>query len=216
MNPLVGSHWVSPKQGKMSLEWWAPVRDSSSEPCAREATQKRSRRITSTWASAAVWLIDSSRFPLNMKYDQEEKLREAPTAEPVCTRHCCWGFSRSPASSLCVVCRETQPWCQWEQRLVTLEGVCTKYIASGKPWERTQHFQKIHLQLDCLLWQFTLVNPLFLLVLETTLSVSFLRQRKWGKYFPFKVTNIIVEKKITHLSKKAFCWKQELLHNLIW
>lgn len=142
MNPLVGSHWVSPKQGKMSLGWWAPVRDSSSEPCAREATQKSSKRITSTWASAAVWLIDSSRFPLNMKYDQEEKLREAPTAEPVCTRHCCWGFSRSPASSLCVVCRDTQPWCPWEQRLVTLEGVCTKYIASGKSWARTQHFQK--------------------------------------------------------------------------
>lgn len=82
--------------------------------------------------------------------------------------------------------------------------------------EQEHIFKKIHLQLDCLLWQFTIVNSLFFLVLETTLSVSFLRQRKRGKYFPFKVTNIIVEKKITHLSKNAFCWKQELLHNLIW
>lgn len=82
---------INPKQGKMSLGWWAHLRDGFSEPCAREPTHTRSKRITSTWASAAVWLIHSSRFQFNIKHDQEEKLREVPLVQSV-PRHCCWGL----------------------------------------------------------------------------------------------------------------------------
>lgn len=138
----MGRHWVSPKQGKMSLGWWAPVRDSSSEPCAREATQKRSKRITSTWASAAVWLIHSSSFPSNMKHDQEEKMREAPTVEPV-PRHCSWElYQESCLKSVRCLGGDTALAPMREERSMTLEGICTKYIVSGKSWARTQHFQK--------------------------------------------------------------------------
>lgn len=77
------SHQISPRQGKMSLERWAHARDVSSEPCARELTQTRCKRIISTWASAVVWLIHSSRFQFNLQYDQEEKMREAPIVQTV-------------------------------------------------------------------------------------------------------------------------------------
>lgn len=127
----------------MSLGWWAPVRDSSSEPCAREATQKRSKRITSTWASAAAWLIHSSRFPLNIKYDQEEKMREAPIVEPV-PRHCSWGlYQESCLKSVRCLGGDTALVPMREERLMTLEGICTEYIVSGKSSARTQHFQKL-------------------------------------------------------------------------
>lgn len=53
-------------------------------------------------------------------------------------------------------------------------------------------------------------------VLEATLYTSLFRQRKLGKYFSFKVINMIGEKKITHLPESAFCWEQELLYSLTW
>lgn len=87
INLVVGSYQVSPKRGKMSLGWWAHARDGSSEPCAREPTHTRSKRITSTCASAAVWLIHSSRFQLSIKYDG----REALIVQFV-PRQCCWGL----------------------------------------------------------------------------------------------------------------------------
>lgn len=145
----------------MSLGWWAPVRDSSSEPCAREATQKRSKRITSTWASAAVWLIHSSRFPLNRKYDQEEKLREAPMLQP----------APGTAGLLQESCLKSVHCLQGDTALVPMgtktDGFERNYALKTLFQENHQQehniYQKIHLQLDCLLWHFTIVNPLFVL-----------------------------------------------------
>lgn len=103
INLVMGSHQVSPEQGKSSLAWWAHARYGSSEPCAREPNHTRSKRITSTWASAAVCLIHSSRFQFNIKHYQEEKMREALIAQSV-PRHCCWGLYQES----CLMCAELQ------------------------------------------------------------------------------------------------------------
>lgn len=189
------------------------------------------RRITSTWASAAVWLIHSSRFQFNIKHDQEEKMREAPlysrypgTVAGV--------FTRSPALGVrnCGVCAlpedhgETQPWClcgkkdQWlskEYALNTLFQVnCEQEHNTSK-----NNMAKLNNLFTAGLPSLTLQycnSFFFFLQYLKLLYITLFRQRKSGKYFSFKVINMIGEKKITHLPKSAFCWENRSFYIVLY
>lgn len=136
-------------------------------------------------------------------------------------------FTGSPALGVqnCRVCvlsedhGETQPWCPCEEKDQCLwkeYALNTLFQVNCEQWHNTHKNNMARLNN-----LFTAGPPSSTLQDCSSLAfavpyISLFRQWKSGKYFSFKVIDMIGEKQIVHLPQSAFCWEQELPHSPIW